>query len=302
MVGHTRGSPEGFGRETGSGSQQPPPPPPNLAELMAMQTELLRQLVQGQQNPPCQQQRGGRDEQPAGYQEFFGTQPPLFSRADDPLDADAWLRTINSKFALLAVPCADANKAHFAAQQLRGPARIWWDHYCAMQPAEHVISWEEFRNVFRSHHIPEGLIERKLNEFLALDQGTRTVLQYAQVFNHLCQYAGHHADTDAKMRDRFRRGLNTKLKERLNLVQPNTYNELVNMAITQEDCIAAHRAEKKRKAPTGPSSAQPPRYRLVQNTPHRPPQRNAPMGRLVFRPPQQQGRFRPPAPQQQQQL
>ena len=74
---------------------------------------------------------------------------------------------------------------------------------------------------------------------------------------------GHHADTDAKKRDRFCRGLTTKLKERLNLVQPNTYNELVNLAITQEDCIAAHRAEKKQKAPTGPSSDQPPRYRLV---------------------------------------
>jgi len=49
-----------------SGSQQPPPPPPNLAELMAIQTELLRQLVQGEQNPP-RQQHGGRDAQPAGY-------------------------------------------------------------------------------------------------------------------------------------------------------------------------------------------------------------------------------------------
>ena len=125
-----------------------------------------------------------------------------------------------------------------------------------------------------------------VTEFLALNQGTRTVLQYAQTFNHLCQYAGHHADTDAKKHDRFRRGLTTKLKERLNLVQPNTYNELVNLAITQEDCIAANRAEKKRKAPTEPSSAQPPRYRLVQNTPPRPPQRNAPTGRFVFRPPQ----------------
>jgi len=69
---------------------------------MAMQTELFRQLVQGQQNQPPQQH--GRDAQPAGYQEFFGTQPPLFSRTDEPLDADAWLRTIESKFALLAVP------------------------------------------------------------------------------------------------------------------------------------------------------------------------------------------------------
>ena len=72
MVGHTRGTPDGFGCETGSGSQQPPPPPSNLAELMAMQTELLRQLVQGQQNQP-RQQYGGREAQPAGYQEFFGT-------------------------------------------------------------------------------------------------------------------------------------------------------------------------------------------------------------------------------------
>src|SRR6185503_1560368 len=281
-------------------SKQPPPPPSNLAELMAMQTELLRQLVQGQQNLP-RLQHGGRDQQTVGYQEFFGAQPPLFSRTDEPLDADAWLRTIESMFALLAVPCADANNAQFAAQQLRGTARIWWDHYCAMQPAGHVISWEEFRNAFWTHHIPEGLIERKLNEFLALNQGTRTVLQYAQTFNYLCQYAGHHAYTDAKNRERFRQGHNTKLKERLNLIQPNTYNELVNLAITQEDCIATHRAEKKRKAQTGPLSAQTPRYCLVQNTPPRPPQRNAPMDRFVFRPTQQQGGFRPPVPQQQQQ-
>jgi hypothetical protein len=134
-----------------------------------------------------------------------------------------------------------------------------------MLPADHVITWEEFKTAFRAHHIPEGLLERMLNEFLALTQGTRTVLQYAQVFNHLCQYAGYHADSDAKKQDRFRCGLNTKLKERLNLVRTNSFNELVNMAITQDDCITTHHAEKKRKAPTGPSGAQPPRYCLVQN-------------------------------------
>jgi hypothetical protein len=67
-----------------------------------------------------------------------------------------------------------------------------------MQPDGHVVTWEEFRTAFRAHHIPEGLIERKLNEFLALTQGTRTIMQYAQAFNHLYQYAGYHANTDAK--------------------------------------------------------------------------------------------------------
>jgi hypothetical protein len=235
----------------------------------------------------------------ASYQDFFSTQPPLFSKAEEPLDADAWLHTIELKFALLTIPCADSSKAHFAAQQLRGAARIWWDNYCAMQPTGHVISWEEFRTAFRAHHIPEGLMERKLNEFLALTQGTRTVLQYAQAFNYLCQYSSYHADNDAKKQDRFRRGLNIKLKERLKLVKANTFSELVNIALTQEDCITVHRAEKKQKAPIGPSSAQSPRYRFVPNAQFRAPQRNAPPGRLVFCPPQQQGGYRPSVPPQQ---
>ena len=105
------------------------------------------------------------------------------------------------------------------------------------------------------------------------------MLEYAQVFNHLSQYAGHHVDTDAKKQDRFRRSLNTKLKECLNLVRTDSFNELVNKAITQDDCITAHRAEKKRKAPTGPSGAQAPRYCLVHNTVPKAPQRNPPSGR-----------------------
>jgi hypothetical protein len=148
-----------------------------------------------------------------------------------------------------------------------------------MQLDGHVVTWEEFRTAFRAHHIPEGLVERKLNEFLALTQGTHTVMQYAQAFNHLCQYAGYHANTDAKKRDHFHHGLNTKLKERLNLVKTHTFNQLVNMAVTQEDCISAHRAEKKQKIPTGPSSAQTPRYRLVENTSPRAPPRNNQSGR-----------------------
>jgi hypothetical protein len=124
-----------------------------------------------------------------------------------------------------------------------------------MQPADHEVSWEEFKTAFRGHHIPAGILDRKLNEFLALNQGTRTVLQYAQAFNDLCQYTGYHADSDEKKRDRFRKGLNTKLCDRLNTVRADSFNELVNLAISQEDCIVAHRAEKKRKAPmSGPST------------------------------------------------
>src|SRR6185437_11844200 len=221
-----------------------------------------------------------------------------FNKADEPLDADAWIRTIESKFSLLTTPCSEANKTRYAAQQLRRSARMWWDHYHGMLPADHVVNWNEFKLAFRDYHIPAGLLDRKLNEFLALTQGTRTVVQYAQIFNQLCQYAGHHTDTDTKKRERFRRGLSTKLQERLNLVCADSFNGLVNMAISQEDLISAHRAERKHKAPTGPSSASAPRYRLVQNNPPAPYQKAPQPGRWIIRPPQPQQQTRFGLPQQ----
>jgi hypothetical protein len=124
-----------------------------------------------------------------------------------------------------------------------------------MLPARHEVSWEEFKTTFRGHHIPARILDRKLNEFLALNQGTHTVLQYVQAFNDLCQYAGYHADSDENKRDRFHRGLNIKLHERLNTVRADSFNELVNLAISQEDYSIAHRAEKKRKAPMSAPSA-----------------------------------------------
>jgi hypothetical protein len=61
-----------------------------------------------------------------------------------------------------------------------------------MQPDGHMVEWREFKAAFIGHHIPEGIMDRKLNEFLALTQRNRIVLQYAQAFNDLCQYAGYH--------------------------------------------------------------------------------------------------------------
>jgi predicted PolB exonuclease-like 3'-5' exonuclease len=145
-----------------------------------------------------------------------------------------WLRVVESKFSLLTRDCPDDTKARFAAQQLCGPAWTWWDHFRAMLPDGHEVSWEEFKTAFRGHHIPARILDRKLNEFMALNQGTCMILQYAQAFNDLCQYAGYHVDSDEKKRDCFRRGLNTKLLERLNTIRANSFNELVNLAISQE--------------------------------------------------------------------
>ena len=106
-----------------SGSRQPnveatPPPPPSLAQAIAAvlesreeQTELLRHLVHNSTRQRGRQEQGG---QRATYADFLATHPPVFSDAEDPMEAENWLRVIESKFGLLL--CIDNQKPLFAAQ------------------------------------------------------------------------------------------------------------------------------------------------------------------------------------------
>jgi hypothetical protein len=108
----------------------PPPVPPTLAEAIAAlvnattdNTRFLREMAGNQF-----QQHGGRAP-PQGprettYQEFSETRPPLFIKAEEPLEADEWVRVMEQKFGLIR--CTETQKPLFAAQQLRGPASTWW--------------------------------------------------------------------------------------------------------------------------------------------------------------------------------
>jgi len=120
-----------------------------------------------------------------------------------------------------------------------------------MFPEGTQFTWAQFREAFKAHHIPAVVIRRKLTEFLALKQGNNSVIQYAQAFNTLSQYAGYHVDTDEKKQACFRQGLSSKLQDRLAMIKFDAFSELVNGAIIQEDAHLAHKAEKKRKAPAG---------------------------------------------------
>ena len=117
------------------------------------QTALLREIVE-----QGRAQRHEHHHQPAipGYEQFQNTQLPLFHKADEPVEADSWLRTIESKFTLH--PYNDGDKAGFAAQQLRGPACTWWDNHMAMFPEGTRFTWAQFKEAFRAHHVPAGFV------------------------------------------------------------------------------------------------------------------------------------------------
>ncbi|WVZ56830.1 hypothetical protein U9M48_007306 [Paspalum notatum var. saurae] len=81
------------------------PSPSELATQVAQQ--LIDLIAQAQQR---------RDPQEISYTDFAALQPPIFTVATDPLDADDWLRIIESKFSLLP-QLTEQQKAHFAAHK-----------------------------------------------------------------------------------------------------------------------------------------------------------------------------------------
>jgi hypothetical protein len=108
-----------------------------LVNATADNTRFLREMAVNQF-----QQHGGRAT-PQGphettYLEFSETRPPLFIKAEEPLEADEWVRVMEQKFGLIR--CTKTQKPLFAAQQLRGSASTCWANFSAIQPTGHQIT------------------------------------------------------------------------------------------------------------------------------------------------------------------
>jgi hypothetical protein len=219
----------------------------------------------------CQQPR--HQERDSLCSDFLVTHPPVFADAIDPLEADNWLYTTESKFGLLH--CTQYQKTLYAAQPLRGAAGAWWASYIATLPGDHHVPWDEFRTAFCAHHLSAGLLRSKLKEFLDLKQGNHSVFDYTRQFNTLAQYGTYHVDRNEKKANLYRAGLTIHLQERLMHLSILSYNKLVSEAIDQERMMksVAEADEKKRKrmmsgsAGSGSSSGAPPKYLMVYSPP-----------------------------------
>ena len=99
---------------------------------------------------------------------------------------------------------------------------------------DHRVTWQEFTTAFKEYYIPAGVLNRKLMEFLDLKQGSMSVMNYVNKFNHLAQYAGTHVNTDEKKRDHFYHGLSYSLQKELYTGNYQTFGAMMNVAIAME--------------------------------------------------------------------
>ncbi|KAK1678281.1 hypothetical protein QYE76_039129 [Lolium multiflorum] len=141
----------------------------------------------------------GNHDHPGQRKNFQNTNPPIFSKTEEPLDADDWLQTIENNLEVAGVEAAQ--KVLFATHYLSGPARAWWTSARAMNAGQ-MMTWEDFKLKFSKYHVPQGLIKKMRDEFRELKQGRMSVVEYRDRFLTLSRYADE-TDTNEKRKERF---------------------------------------------------------------------------------------------------
>jgi hypothetical protein len=107
------------------------------------------------------------------------------------------------------------------------------------------MNWQEFKNSFRSHHVPLGVMKLKKKEFEDLKQGSMSVNEYVTQFTQLSRYAPDNVDTYEKKQDWFLNRLNDGLAYALEAHNFANFQDMVDKALVLE--IRRGIMERKRK-------------------------------------------------------
>ncbi|KAK1693795.1 hypothetical protein QYE76_010492 [Lolium multiflorum] len=119
-----------------------------MADREAERAERQANLAALQQLAQNNQGHGNHDH-PGSKLKNFNTNPPMFSKTEEPLDADDWLQTIENNLEVAGM-----------------------------------MTWEDFKLKFSKYHVPQGLIKKMRDEFRELKQGRMSVVEYRDSNNN----------------------------------------------------------------------------------------------------------------------
>ncbi|KAK1608761.1 hypothetical protein QYE76_032434 [Lolium multiflorum] len=157
-----------------------------MADREAERAERQANIAALQQIAQNNQGHGNHEHPGSKLKNFQNTNPPVFSKTEEPLDADDWLHTMENNLEVAGVEAND--KVLFATHYLAGPARAWWTSARALNAGQ-MMTWADFKLKFSKYHVPPGLIKKMRDEFRELKQGRMTVVEYRDKFLTLSRYA-----------------------------------------------------------------------------------------------------------------
>ncbi|CAA0841948.1 Uncharacterized mitochondrial protein AtMg00860, partial [Striga hermonthica] len=174
-----------------------------------------------------------------------------FSGQGDPRIVDEWIQGL--EFIFEVMECPDRYRVVCAQLQLTGDARLWWNAYWSMRPGEKAgCTWDMFKELVRDKYYPSYYRAEMERQFLALQQGTRTVDEYEREFTRLAGFAPDLVRKEAQRAQRFIDGLYPAVRH--NIVGHGTQTYARAVSIAQEvDASIRREAVRDRAQPSAPA-------------------------------------------------
>ncbi|GAU25208.1 hypothetical protein TSUD_151080 [Trifolium subterraneum] len=168
---------------------------------------------------------------------FLKHKPSFFVGGFNPDGAFKWIKEVEIIFD--AMDCANENKLALGTYMLREEANQWWKNAkLRLGDRGVVITWEMFKREFFNKYFPADVKNKKMVEFMKLEQGNMSVAEYAAKFESLCAFSPHYNTPEAENDKcvKFESGLRPDIKHIIGFAEIRNFTTLVAKArICDED-------------------------------------------------------------------
>lgn len=160
-------------------------------------------------------------------EQFRRYHPSTLKGREGPLATEEWLRGLDRIF--LYITCTEVQKVSCASFQLVEDAGHWWESVSHNITVEqrNGLTWEQLKEMIMEQYFLQSFRDQKEKEFLNLQQGGMSVVDYERKFNQLSRYATHLVDTEPKKARRFELGLRPEISGILACTDITTYADAV---------------------------------------------------------------------------
>ncbi|KAL3723944.1 hypothetical protein ACJRO7_036023 [Eucalyptus globulus] len=177
----------------------------------------------------AQQQPGAEHRTQGLVEQLLKLKPPKFSGMGSPEEAEHWIDGMEQIFRLL--DCTATKKITLVEYQLEGNAKFWWRALRdTIFPPGTEVNWEEFVRAFNRKHFSDCAKDRKITEFVQLEQKELTIDRYEARFSELSRYAPRLIEDQEEKAKRFLKGLRTDVRKQLVPLNIRDYNEIYERA------------------------------------------------------------------------
>ncbi|XP_021721102.1 uncharacterized protein LOC110688368 [Chenopodium quinoa] len=197
---------------------------------------LLAELVQDSRK----KKNTNKEDSASMFKKFSSLNPPSYDGKLDPVEFEDWINRMDQLFETLR--CPERIKVDFATFYLTSQASLWWK-VNKERKNESGFSWTKLQELMRYRFYPLSLRRQKEDEFLHLQQGTMSVLDYANKFMELSRFAPELVSTEQSRMNRFERGLHLKYQDRLSSQRFTSYQDMVDVAVNVERVVLLREAQ-----------------------------------------------------------